>query len=91
MPVVDPHLVQATIVHEPFDNLTTDSRVYTASLAVHHYYQLFSSRTSGDILTSDGMLLRDSADETLVYCADDSMSHVSGIVKTLLEGHPSVT
>jgi hypothetical protein len=89
MPVVDPHLVQATIVHEPFDNLTTDSRVYTASLAVHHYFQLFSSRTSGNILTADAMLLADS-DGTLAYCVDDSMSHVSSIMRTLLEGHPSV-
>ena len=89
MPVVDPHLIQATIVHESFDNLTTDSRVYTASLAVHHYFQLFSSRTSGNILTEDAMMLFD-ADGTLAYCKDESMSHVSGVVRSLLKAPLSV-
>jgi hypothetical protein len=89
MPILDPHMVQATLVHEAFDGFDTERRSYTASLAVNHYFQLFSSRTSAHVLTGDGMLHSD-VDGSVVYCTDTSMAHVTGAVASLLESYSVV-
>ena len=90
MPVIDPHMIQVALVHEAFDGFDTESRVYTASLAVNHYFQLFSSRTSASILTADGMLYSILDDGSVAYCVDDRMAHVAGIVSSLLESYAAV-
>jgi hypothetical protein len=88
LPVIDPHMIQVALVHEAFDGFDTESRVYTATLAVNHYFQLFSSRTSASILTADGMI--QSNDGTVAYCVDDRMAHVAGIVSSLFETYAAV-
>jgi hypothetical protein len=89
VPVLDPHMIQVAMSHEAFDNFDTESRVYTASLAVNHYFQLFTSRTSAATLSADGMLYL-YQDGTVVYCIDDRMAHVAGIVSSLLETYAAV-
>jgi len=89
MPVLDPHMIQVAITHEAFDNFDTESRVYTASLVVNHYFQLFTSRTSAATLSADGMLFS-YQDGTVVYCIDDRMAHVAGIVSSLLKTYAVV-
>jgi hypothetical protein len=82
VPVLDPHLVSVAYVHEPFDYDHSARqfvlRRYTAALAVHHYYQMFTSRTSQFEWGSDGAL-------NPVHCDDFSMSHASFHVQRLLQ------
>lgn len=89
MPVFDPHMIDVALVHEAFDSFDTESRVFTASLAVNHYFQLFSSRTSASLLTGDGMLTH-TLDGSVVHCVDNRMAHVAGVVSSLLESYAAV-
>jgi hypothetical protein len=88
VPVLDPHLVSVAYVHEPFDyNRSTGRfalRRYTAAFAVHHYYQMFTSRTSQFEWGSDGAL-------NPVLCDDVSMSHASFHVQKLLHFYNNST
>ena len=85
LPVVDPHMIQVTRVHEALDGLNLHARAYTASLAVNHYIQMFSSRTAVQIeaTCSDGMITQ--LDRSVDHCVDDRMAHVSEVVSSLLE------
>jgi hypothetical protein len=88
VPVLDPHLVSVSFVHEPidYDGSTRHFalRRYTAAFAVHHYYQMFTSRTSQFEWGSDGAL-------NPVYCNDFSMSHASFHVRKLLQFYSNST
>ncbi len=86
VPVFDPHMIQISMVHEAFDNFDTENRVYTASLAVNHYFQLFSSRTTANILTTDGMVYIH-PDGSVAHCIDDRLAHVSHVVSALLKSY----
>jgi hypothetical protein len=85
--VVDPHLVHVTLVHQAIDGFNLQTRMYTASVAVNHYIQMYSSRTARQIasLSSDGM--RRHANGSVAHCVDDGMYHVSHVVSSLLESY----
>ena len=79
MPIFDPHDVAVAFVHEELTKAAGTTRQYTASLAVHHYFQLFSSRGSDDLKwsTYTGM--------AVPYCEDRSMVHAGNVVRELLK------
>ena len=84
--IVDPHMVQVTIVHEAFDGFDVHGREYTASIAVNHYIQLFSHRSSqmySGLLSLDGMSRYPNG--SVDHCVDESMSQVSAAVASLLQ------
>ncbi len=85
MPVIDPHMIHVSLVHIALDEFNLEARMYTASIAVNHYIQMFSDRTARQIeaLALDGMQLY--SNESVDYCTDDSMLHVSEIVSSMLE------
>ena len=83
VPVFDPHLTYVTSVHASFN--AKDSVAYTASLAVNHYIQMFSSRPSEGVAvyTDDGMFRYPNGSHD--YCIDARMAHVTGIMASLLK------
>jgi hypothetical protein len=83
VPVFDPHLTNVAAQHASYN--TKDSETYTASLAVNHYVQMFSSRPSTDIaaFTDDGMFRYPNGSHD--YCVDDRMAHVTGIMASVLK------
>jgi hypothetical protein len=85
MPVIDPHMIHVSRVHEALDDFNLEARMYTASIAVNHYIQIFSDRTARQIgaLSIDGMQRHPNG--SVDYCTDDGMSHVSEIVSSMLE------
>ena len=77
MPVFDPHEVSFAFVHEALT--ATGRQQYTAAMAVHHYFQLFTSRSSDDLeWSADGA-------EPIPYCEDSSVAPMSSVVYELLE------
>ena len=89
VPVFDPHLIYVSIVHSALD-VTLEAHTHTASLAVNHYLQMFSNRTSqqASALTSDGMLLHPNGSPH--HCIDDSMAHLTATTSSLLEAYTGV-
>jgi len=85
MPVIDPHMIHVSLVHIAIDEFNLEARMYTASIAVNHYFQMFSDRTARQIgaLSKDGMQLY--SNDSVDYCTDDSMLHVSEIVSSMLD------
>ncbi len=83
--VVDPHLVHVTRVHEALDGFNLPARLYTASIAVNHYIQMFSSRTARQLaaISSDGM--RRFANGSVEHCVDERMSRVPDALSSLLQ------
>ena len=94
--VVDPHLVHVTLVHQAIlalqikalDGFNLQARMYSASVAVKHYIQMYSSRTARRIaaLSSDGMR-RQVNYGSVAHCVDNGMYHVSHVVPSLLESY----
>jgi hypothetical protein len=83
--VVDPHLIHVTRVHEALDGFKLHARLYTASVAVNHYIQLFSGRTARQLaaISSDGMPRYPNG--SVDHCVDERMFHVSEVVSLLLQ------
>jgi hypothetical protein len=77
MPIFDPHDVSVSFVHEEVTKAGDTQRRYTATAAVHHYFQLFSSRASDDLKWT-------SYSGDVPYCEDSSMAHVADVVRHLL-------
>jgi hypothetical protein len=86
VPVFDPHMINVSIAHSAID-VTLEAQTHTATLAVNHYIQMFSNRTSqhASALTGDGMLLHPNGSPH--YCIDSSMAHLTAIMSSLLETH----
>jgi len=84
VPVFDPHMIYVSIVHDALDS-TLETTLYTASLSVNHYIQMFSNRTSQQtaMLTIDGMLRYPNG--SVDYCIDNRMAHVTSIISSFLE------
>ena len=82
--VVDPHLIHVTLAHEALDGFNLHARLYTASVAVNHYIQLFSGRTARQLaaLSSDGMQRYPNG--SVDHCVDERMFDVSEVVSSLL-------
>ena len=77
MPIFDPHDVSVAFVHE---ELTASGlRQYTAAIAVHQYFQIFSSRASENLEWSayDGQMIP--------YCEDSSMAAIGPVVHDFLQ------
>jgi hypothetical protein len=89
VPVFDPHMVYVSIAHSAID-VTLESQTHTATLAVSHYLQMFSNRTSShaSALTGDGMLLHPNGSPH--YCIDSSMAHLTAIMSSLIETNTGV-
>jgi hypothetical protein len=85
MPVIDPHMIHVSLVHIAIDEFNLEARMYTASIAVNHYFQMFSDRTAHQIgaILKDGMHIY--SNDSVDYCTDDSMLHVSEILSSMLE------
>jgi hypothetical protein len=86
--VVDPHLVHVTRVHEALDGNNSQARLYTASVAVNHYIQMFSIRTATEMaaaISRDGMRVYDNG--SVPHCVDEGMYHVSHVVSSLIESY----
>jgi hypothetical protein len=77
MPIFDPHDVSVALVHEELTAI--GGRQYTAALAVHHYFQLFSSRGS------DNLEWGVSSGHKEPYCKDRSMSRIGKVILGLLQ------
>jgi hypothetical protein len=78
MPVFDPHDVSVAMVHEALT--ATGKQQYTAAMAVHHYFQLFTGRSSDDLEWSAPI-----GTEQIPYCEDSTMAAMSSIVRYLLQ------
>ena len=79
MPIFDPHDVSVAFVHEELIKATDTKRQYTAAIAVHHYFQLFSSRASDDLKWSTYTGIK------VPYCEDRSMAQIGDVVRHLLK------
>ena len=77
MPIFDPHHVSVSIVHEELT--ASGQRQYTAAIAVHHYFQLFSTRATENLEWSDY------AGKKIPYCEDNSMVAMGSLVHDLLQ------
>ena len=77
MPIFDPHDVAVGLVHEELT--ASGARQYTAAIAVHHYFQLFSGRGSGNLEWSEH------AGNAVPYCEDSSMAAMGQVVHDLLQ------
>ena len=77
MPIFDPHDVSVAFVHEELS--ASGARQYTAAMAVHHYFQLFSTRSTDELQWSEY------AGKTVPYCVDDSMVGMGSVVHELLQ------
>lgn len=79
MPIFDPHDVYVSFVHEELTKGTGIKRHYTAAIAVHHYFRLFSTRVSDNLKWSVYV------GKIVPYCEDGSMAAVGDIVRQLLK------
>ena len=93
MPIFDPHDVSVAFVHEELSAsgarqhayhlppMIVCNRVcmYTAATAVHHYFQLFSTRGSDELQWSEY------TGKTVPYCVDGSMVGMGSVVYELLQ------
>ena len=77
MPIFDPHDVSVTFTHEELT--ASGERQYTAAIAVHHYFQLFSTRGSENLEWSAH------AGKEIPYCEDSSMAAIGNVVHDLLQ------
>jgi hypothetical protein len=76
MPIFDPHDVSVAFVHEELT--ASGQRQYTAAIAVHHYFQLFSTRGTENLEWSQH------AGKAVPYCEDSSMAAIGEVVRDFL-------
>ena len=76
MPIFDPHDVSVAFVHEELT--ASGQRQYTAAIAVHHYFQLFSTRGTENLEWSQH------AGNAVPHCEDSSMAAIGEVVRDFL-------